>query len=272
MPDKTHIQTLRQMAIARLKKLPKHCTNILYATNIWLNEKAEYEKSAYFKSDSPWCIETDEDLFHIPHWYAQPLLVNNQPIQMIIDPHHIYVDNRSRCCTSGIPGMGIKSAAWLTVAQQEQQREKDDKTGLSLEFVAELRDRQRNAYAATTFSKKVEEAMKINGDVREANWCGLLRNWYAAVDDAGLRVSERIAKMLQIKSFLLNHYKPSTFPPPGMYVAGLPIAQFEGILSNIDRRLQLYSITDHRCFNQRAVSSLDSETMFGSFQAKHNVV
>ena len=107
-----------------------------------------------------------------------------------------------------------------------------------------------------------------NGDTREAQWCRLIRNWYSANDDSGISVSKRIEWMIDMRLFLLTFYKPGTFPPPGAYVAGLPIVQFEGILSNIDRRLQLFFLSSKGCYNQRAVSSLDSEIMFGTFQVR----
>ena len=45
--------------------------------------------------------------------------------------------------------MGIHPEAWWQVADQNKQL----KTGLSVEIVKELRDRQSNAFAQTTFSK-----------------------------------------------------------------------------------------------------------------------
>ena len=142
----------------------------------------------------------------------------------------------------------------------------ENRTGLSLELVAELRDRQRNEYAQTTFSEAVEMGMKENGDDKTAEWCRLIRSWYAAVDAAGMDITDRIEYLLNMRSFLLQFYKPGTFPPPGAYIAGLPITQFEGFMTNVDRRLQLYAFTRAGSFNQRSVTSLDSETMFGSFQ------
>ena len=257
------VKSLRQLAIMKLKKL-------LYAVNIWPDAMVNYEESAYFKSHQPWTIETDDFSFQIPQWYSQPIMFNNHPLQIILDPHHIYVNNRVRCCTTGMPGMGIKQQAWLRVTEQEQTRDADKKTGLSLELVVELRDKQRNAFAATTFSEKVELAMTENGHIQEAKWCRLLRNWYAANDEAGVSVTQRITWMLDMRSFLLQFYTPGSFPPPGWHVAGLPMAQFEGLLTNMERRLQLFHLAGP--YNQRSVSSLDSETMFGSFQVSKCVI
>ena len=265
------VNSLRTQALTVLKQMPKSCTNILYAVNIYEQAKLEYENRATFKSDYPWLIQVNDKTFRIEHWYAQPAVIDNEPIGMIIDPHHIFVTNRVHCCSYGMAGMNIHRKAWVKVAEQEHTEDPADRTGLSLELVVELRDRQRNAFTATTFSEKFEEALIKNGDFTEAKWCRLLRNWYAANDEAGVALEDRIQWMLDIRSYLLDFYHPGTFPPSGKYVAGLPIAQFEGIISNVDRRLQLYALTSKGCYNNRAVSSLDSETLFGSFQVRaHN--
>ena len=57
------------------------------------------------------------------------------------------------------------------------------------------------------------------------------------VDEAGVPSESRIQFLMDMRNFLLHHYNPVTFPPPGAYVKGLPIAQFEGLLINIDRRI-----------------------------------
>ena len=261
-----NIPKLRTLSLAVLKKLPKVCTNMLYATNVHQERKRQYENHVHFKSDHPYVIATEDQEFVIHHWYAQPTMMDGIPVQFIIDPHHLYVNNRCRCCRAGMAGMDITPAAWIRVAHQECNKPENMKTGLSVELVEELRDRQRNSFAATTFSEKVEKAMLENGDTTEANWCWLLRNWYAAVDEPGLGVSTRIQYLLDMRQHLLKFYKPGTYPPPASYVAGLPIAQFEGILCNVDRRLQLFATTKDGKYNQRSISSLDSETMFGSFQ------
>ncbi|CAC5357936.1 unnamed protein product [Mytilus coruscus] len=136
--------------------------------------------------------------------------------------------------------MATHPEAWWRVAQNE----KENKTGLSWEIAKELRDRQRNSFAQTTFSESVQREMEINGDFEAA----------------------RTEWLLDMKQYMLPNLKVGHFPPPGSYIASLLIAQFEGILSNIDRRLQLYNMTKNGTYNQRSISSLDSETFFSAFQ------
>ena len=254
-------KSLRTQILHMMEKWPKDATNVLYATNIFPDRyKQWYGKQMFCK---PSTILTDDNhRFTIDTWYAQPARADGHLVQYIIDPHHIFVNNRSRCCSSGITGMGIKPQAWIKVAQESNH----NRTGLSLELVVELRERQRNSFAQTTFSEAVECEMVKNGDNAEAEWCRLLRHWYRAVDEAGVATSQRLEWLLDMRCFLLKQYSPLNFPPPGYNFRGLPMAQFEGLLTNIDRRLQLYHITKTGTYNHRSISSLDCETMFGSFQ------
>ena len=158
--------------------------------------------------------------------------------------------------------MGIRPEAWWNVAENNN----EDRTGLSLEIARELRDRQRNSYAVTTFSEKVEIEMQKNGNTVEAEWCRLFRNFYRSVDEAGMDVSQGPQCWLEMRDKLLSYSKLGQFPPVGLYVADMPITQYEGIMCNIDRRIQMYAISSTGTYNQRSVSSLDSENIFGAFQ------
>lgn len=60
------------------------------------------------------------------------------------------------------------------------------------------------------------------------------------MDSAGIDIDERSAYWMDMREFLLKKYNPMIFPPPGIYENSLAIAQFEDILTNINRRLQLY--------------------------------
>ena len=251
---------LKTLATSVIKTWNVQTVNVAYAQLHFPQYLDEWENENVFRDNCT--LETESgETYEVKKWYAQPSKLGDRHIQPIIDPHHIYVNNRGRCCSKGMLGMNIKSSAWWKVAECS----KTNGTGLSLEIAKDLRDKQRNAFAQTTFCEKVEKEMQINGDLTEANWCRLIRNWYRAIDEASVNIDQRIEWLLEIRNYLLQYIKIGHFPPPGAYVAGMPIAQFEGILLNVDRRLQLYSMT---CgpYNQRAVTSLDSETLFSAFQ------
>jgi hypothetical protein len=61
-------------------------------------------------------------------------------------------------------GMGIAAEAWWDVAKNSQQ----NRTGLSWEIAKELRDRQSNSYAQTTFSENVQLEMDQNINLPES--------------------------------------------------------------------------------------------------------
>jgi hypothetical protein len=132
--------------------------------------------------------------------------------------------------------MGVLPDAWWKVAKES----KTNNTGLSSEIACNLQDRQNNTFAQTTFSKRVEEEMKKIGDHMEANWCQLIRNWYNAIDAAAVPLDVRVNSLLAIRSELLDNLKVGHFPPPGAFVKGMSWVQYEGILTNVDRRLQMY--------------------------------
>lgn len=56
---------------------------------------------------------------------------------------------------------------------------------------------------------------------------------------------------MDMREFLLKQYNPMIFPPQDIYVNSLPIAQFEGILTNVERRLQLYIMVQTWAVSER---------------------
>ena len=102
---------------------------VTYCNNIMLHEITEWNDQCYFKPDSH--IETeDSDPIIIHQWYAQPSMYDAQPVQQIIDPHHLFVNNRARVCCHGMPEMNIHRDAWVKVAQEHR----NNGTGLKLEL------------------------------------------------------------------------------------------------------------------------------------------
>ena len=69
-----------------------------------------------------------------------------------------------------------------------------------------------------------------------------------------------------MRKLLLQTVNLAEFPPAGMHVAGMPVVMFEGILTNIDRRIQLYAVTPNNTYNVQAPTSLDAENLFCHFR------
>ncbi|KAK7089101.1 uncharacterized protein [Littorina saxatilis] len=104
--------------------------------------------------------------------------------------------------------------------------------------------------------------MRKNGDETEADFCRLLRNWYRADDDGGLDSALRLQWRLSLRTCLLQRYNPHHFPPPAGYVGGIPVVTFESLLTNIERKAQMYCFAEDGSFNARALSTLDAENFF----------
>ena len=256
-------KSLRDIATSSIKAWNINAINVAYAQLTFDDALAEWENDNPFRGPCNLVTEAGDEVV-IHRWYAQPMRMNQNLVQPIIDPHHIFVNNRALCCSKGMKGMGIFPDAWWKVARHSSQNGSE----LSTEIACDLQDRQSNAFAQKTFSEKVEQVMTENGDSKEARWCDLMRNWYMAIDTASVPLKSRIDSFLAMRSHLLDLLQVGNFPPPGSFVKGMSWVQFEGILTNIDRRLQLYAIAKDGTYNQRAITSLDSETFFSGFQVK----
>jgi hypothetical protein len=87
---------------------------------------------------------------------------------------------------------------WWDVAKESD----ENNTVLSTAIAMELHDKQNNAFAQTTFSEKVQIEMTKKGYTKEAEWCEIIRNWYRAVDEAGLNTGGRIKSLLATRERL----------------------------------------------------------------------
>ncbi len=191
-------------------------------------------------------------------WFSYPEYnVKRQQLEpKCLDSHHLFVNCRVKVCKDGLPGFGISKKAWHKVSEIYP-------NVISKCLVVDLLDKQSNAYAQRTFGKEVEEKLTELGYFQEAHLCHLIRNWYAAEDEAGIPAADRVAARVAFREFLMDSVDFSTFPPFGMYVKGMPRQMYEGFLQSIDTHLQLYGVVKGGTYNARSVSSLANETFFG---------
>ena len=197
----------------------------------------------------------------VPHnqkaGFYQPELKDGEPCLYIPDAHHLLTNTRTKICSSGIKAAGIPREAWLATA-------KTGKTSLNIAMVEDLVDKQRNSFAQTTFCLDVENTMRDLGFVKEAEFCGLIRNWYNSVDEPAIPVMDRLTGLLNLRSWLLELIKIGHFPPPGSHIKGFPSTLWEGYIVSIERMLVLWGMI--KSYNVRSVGTLDVENFFGSFQ------
>ena len=159
-------------------------------------------------------------------------------------------------CKDGLPGYGLDKRAWHDVAEA-------DNDIISKALVVDLLDKQNNAFAKRTFSVRVEQKMRELEYQREASFCRIMREWYAAEDEKGLSAVTRAQFRINLRDFLMWPVDLQKFPPYGYHILSMPQTMFEGLLQNIDTKLQLYAVVKGGSMNTRAIGTLQNETFFG---------
>ena len=161
------------------------------------------------------------------------------PILNVLDGHHLFVNNCVQVCKYGFDG--ISKLAWNKVANHESRI-------ISKYLVVDLVDQQKKCYACHTFSKDVEEAERLLGYQKEADFTRILRHWYEAEDKRAMSALERTQKRLELRTWILHDVDLQSFPPLGSHMKGIPQVMFEGYLQSIDTHILLYA----QCRNGRA--------------------
>ena len=252
--------SLRNIAKKAVQQIPKATLNCVYAEHIFP------ERLKDWNSDSPFgkTIELDNVDCLSPQWYSMPEF-NDQLgnyLFVILDAYHQLCGLRRAVCSSGMKAANISNKPFLTVAEASE----TNVCGLNIALVRDLVDKQSVAYAVQTFAETVEKALLDVGGVNEASLCSIIRNWYRAEDEPGVSAYERCMSRLELREWLLEGINFSKFPPSGASVKDIPIVLYEGLLTGIERRFQLYPFTKTGTYNLRSVGSLDIENFFGSFQ------
>ena len=103
-----------------------------------------------------------------------------------------------------------------------------------------------------------------NADMKEAELVKHIRNWYEACNKCGLQLTDRIKYLIEMNNYMLSFYDSSHFPINTTHVKGLLSTTFQAILQNISTRIQLYTLSAEKTYNQRAISTLAVESMFSS--------
>lgn len=255
------VPKLQNIIKKMIKSWPKLAWNAITAVNSILGEVTKWRKeSKCFHSEASVVFSNSMQETYV--FYSFPEYINDlqRSVPFLLDTHHLFVNSRSLVCAKGIPSRGVCREAWLNVA-------KSNTTDLNVAMVDDLIDRQSNTLARITYSEKVEEQMLRLNYFREANFCRVMRSWYEAEDEPSLSAEERYKRRLKLREFVLKDVSFTSFPPPGSHINGIPYVMFEGLLTNIDRRIQLYAIVKKGTYNVRAPTSLDSENFFGEFQS-----
>ena len=249
-------KSLKKLCQRAVSALPKSALNVIFVEYIFEKRLETWRQGSCFDNET-----SISALSKTLVWYCKPEYITERFIQQfaLIDPHHILTNIRVKCCNTGIMDRGIHKDAWIKVAREGN-------AGLNIALVEDLVDRQSDTFAQATFSEPVEEEMIKNNFQEEAKLCRLIREWYSADDSPGISSIQRCLYRLNMRDWLLDGVQFNRFPPPGSHIRGVPMVMFEGLMTNIDRRLQLFSYVKKGSYNVRSLGSLEAENLFGQFQ------
>ena len=225
--------------------LNKSDINIIYAEYIWPKEYLKWK----IEHDSLGFDIHEETQFYFPSYSAS----RKQQEVSCIDSSHLLTRMRRKSAKGGLDG--VSNEAWRKVA-------KSKKTSLSLGMVDCVLEPMTVAVANTHFSEAVESEMRIHGDVKEADLCKDIKEWWRAEDEAGIPAEQRLQLRSSLRTRLMNSVNLWKFPPPGMYINGWPTQLWEAVIASIDSKAILYSLTPNHKYNVRAFSSMMGETFF----------
>ena len=136
----------------------------------------------------------------------------------VIDPSHCLTNLRVHATTKGFFGCDPKAFQHVSTA---------DNTVLSKGLLIEpLQDKQSVAFTFKVFSSAVEQTMRNNGDMKEAELVKNVRNWYFACNERGILLTERLSSFIAMNNYMLSFYKARHFPMNTTHVCGLPSITF----------------------------------------------
>lgn len=246
-------QKLATLCKRVINKMPKSILNAVVAEYEMVDEVYQWRLNGPFTTVTE--VGTDKvSWFSLPEYNSGTLSY----IFSFLDVHHLITNCRIKVCKDGLHERGINKQAWIDVA-------KSNTTKLKVPHVEDLVDKQSDSIARATFSEEVENAMRSHYQ-REAHFCKLVREFYEAEDDPGLSVNERFWRRMEFRRWLLEDVNFCKFPPYGSHVRSIPMVMFQGFLTNIERRIQLFPYVKSGRYNVRALGSLEAENLFGQFQ------
>ena len=268
-PSVTQISDMTARDLFMSRRVSKQTLSILYAILSWQESLSTWMNTGLIQNGMQILYESSSGNTRIcqeqVHWFSQPeVCADGKPLFTIIDPHHLFVNSRCHVCNTGYKQAGISNYAWKKVARDS----KHNGTHLNPSMVeTPVIDTQSGATAELVFSEAVELCLRENGDIEEANFCNLLRNWHAAFDKRGI-ADGRVMALLKMRDWLLGLLLESlmTFPPTTGYVKSIPVTTFLGILISCERAIQLHRFVIGGSYNYRGLGSNMNETFFASFR------
>ena len=135
---------------------------------------------------------------------------------------------------------------------------------LSHSVVKDRADPQNVFTAINFFSLPVHCYMLSKGYAEAVLFIQLMRNWFRACNERGIKADERVEYWHNTHEFLTRGMDFKKFPSPlcSCYVKGMPVQTFEALLQICSTRIYLYALAVDDTYNSRGVSTLQSESYF----------
>ena len=106
--------------------------------------------------------------------------------------------------------------------------------------------------------------MLSKGYVERANFIKLIRNWFRACNEQGIKADERVEYWYETHEFLTRglDFKQFSSQICNCYVKGMPVQTFEAILQICLTCIFLYTLAVDKTYNSRGISMLQFESYF----------
>ena len=106
--------------------------------------------------------------------------------------------------------------------------------------------------------------MVSKGYMEVAEFIEVIRNWFRACNERGLKADERVEHWYNTHVFLTRgiDFKQYPLQVSSRYVKGMPVQTFEAILQICSTHMYLYALAVDKTYNSRGVSTLQSESYF----------
>ena len=123
----------------------------------------------------------------------------------------------------------------------------------------------QNVFTAVRFFNPAVQMFMIQKGYREmAYFIEVMRNWFHACNDRGMKADECVEHWVNMHNYLTQDIDFNKFPSPfsSRYIKGMPIQTFEALLQISSTRIYLYAAAVDETYNSRAISPLPSESYF----------
>ena len=110
--------------------------------------------------------------------------------------------------------------------------------------------------------------MLSKGYAGTAHFIQLIRNWFRACNEQGIKADERVEYLYDTHEFLTRGLDFKMFPSQvcSHYVKGMPVQTFEALLQICSMHMYLYALAVDETNNFRGISTLQSEGYFSDIK------